>query len=176
MKKIVTALLLGTALTLSHVSHAATDCSAFKGKTLDASISYVADGDTASVKLTGTGEKVKVRFYGVDTPESQWKDVWPAQAYSDKAKNFTVNQLREQNVQVTFTGDQSYSRCIGEIFLNGRSHSLALIEAGYAWWYKKYSPRRTDLGRAQAHAENSKTGLWASSNPMAPWDFRNKYR
>lgn len=152
------------------------DCESFKGQNLKAIIIKVADGDTATVKLKALGSEVKIRFYGVDTPESKWVGQWPDQAYSYEAKSFTVSKLNNKSVDVLFTGDGTYSRCVGEIFVNGQSHSLALIQGGYAWWYSKYSPSRTDLKDAQSYARNSKLGLWANPNAQAPWDFRKQHR
>jgi endonuclease YncB( thermonuclease family) len=63
---------------------------------------------------------------------------------------------------VTFKGDGTYSRCVGEIFINGKSHSLALIKNGYAWWYSKYDPNRTYSENAHNSAKHSKLGLWAT--------------
>ena len=151
------------------------DCESLKGQTFEAAIIKVADGDTATVKLKKSGRNVKVRFFGVDTPETKWSGHWPEQPYSVEAKIFTVTTLNNKNVKVTFTGDRTYSRCVGEIFTNGQSHSLALINGGYAWWYSKYAPNRSDLKDAQVAAKQSKRGLWANSNAQAPWDFRKHH-
>ncbi len=151
------------------------DCSPLKGKTLEAMVVYVADGDTATVKLKNS-KKVEVRFYGADTPESEWKGRWPEQAYSAEAKTFTIAALKNKSVKVKFNGEGTYSRCVGEIYVDNQSHSLALIKEGYAWWYSKYSPSRTDLKQAQAVAKHSKLGLWSNPNAQAPWDFRYQYK
>jgi len=160
----------------SYSAVASIDCESLKGQTLEATVFKVADGDTATVKLKILGSKVKVRFYGADTPESEWKGHWPEQPYSVEAKEFTVTKLNNKNVHVAFTGDGTYSRCVGEIFVNGKSHSLALINNGYAWWYSKYAPNRKDLKKAQNSAKRSKIGLWADSDVQAPWDFRKQHK
>lgn len=167
---------LSTLLLLSSSAFAAVDCQSLVGKRHEATIIKVDDGDTATVKLQKQGTSVRVRFFGVDTPESQWADRWPEQPYSAEAKFFTIKQLNNKKVTVKFTGDKTYSRCVGEIFVNGRSHSLALVNGGYAWWYAQYSPNRSDIKRAQASAKSSRKGLWMNQNAIAPWVFRRKYK
>jgi endonuclease YncB( thermonuclease family) len=45
------------------------------GKTLDATVVKVADGDTATVRIKVLGSKVKVRFYGVILPNLNGKGI-----------------------------------------------------------------------------------------------------
>lgn len=167
-------LLLSIAL-FSAGANANINCSALKGKVYDSIITKVADGDTATVKINKLSKNVDVRFFGVDTPESEWKGKWPAQHFSKEAKNFTVNSLRNKKVKVKFDGNGTYGRCVGEIFVNNKSHSLALIEGGYAWWYSSYSKGRMDFKSAQSKAKKSKRGLWAKKNPISPWNYRKQF-
>jgi endonuclease YncB( thermonuclease family) len=167
-------LLLATTL-LSASAIANVDCSALKNKTYNSVITKVDDGDTATVKINKLSKTVSVRFYGVDTPESEWKDKWPEQHFSSEAKNFTIKSLYNKSVTVKFDGNGTYGRCVGEILVNNKSHSLALIEGGYAWWYERYSSNRTDFKVAQSKAKKSKRGLWAKQNPIAPWNYRRNF-
>lgn len=172
----ITIITLTTLLLLSSSAFAAVDCQSLAGKSHKATIIKVADGDTATVRLVDNTTRVKVRFFGVDTPESKWEGHWHEQHYSTEAKYFTIRELNNKKVTVKFTGDKTYSRCVGEIFVNGQSHSLALVKGGYAWWYAMYSPSRNDLQRAHASAKLSKVGLWNNPNAIAPWVFRRKYK
>lgn len=160
-------------LLLSLPALAGVDCKTLKGQTLGASVVKVADGDTATVKLNKKGSRVSVRFYGADTPESEWKGKWPEQPHASKSKQFTISKLKNKKVTVAFTGDGTFSRCVGEIFVNGKSHSEALIKNGHAWWYSKYAPNRQDLRQAQITAQRANKGLWESPNPIAPWTYRH---
>ncbi|MFT7008623.1 MAG: micrococcal nuclease [Colwellia sp.] len=172
----IKSIVLTTLILLSSSAIAAVDCPSLAGKSHKATIIKVADGDTATVRLENNGTTVNVRFFGIDTPESKWKDHWKAQHYSAEAKYFTINELQNKKVTVEFSGDETYSRCVGEIFVNGQSHSLALVKGGYAWWYAKYSQNRSDIQRAQASAKHSKIGLWKNPKAIAPWLFRRKHK
>lgn len=179
MKNIVTliGLLMLSAISAAQANQATFDCEAQKGKTISAIPFYVSDGDTANFK-TEYGI-VDVRYWGVDTPESEWPGRWPAQAYSADAKRYNQKQLGngkdEGTVTIHFTGDKTYKRCVGEVFVNGKSLSLGLIENGYGWWNAKYAPSYVELKQAQAKAMNSKKGLWSDENPETPWDYRRRH-
>jgi micrococcal nuclease len=84
-------LLLGFAL---HV-FAPSLCHAWSGKVV-----HVADGDTITVLRDG--KKIKVRLYGIDTPESkQW--------YGQNAKTFTSAQVMGKMVDVQEIDVDHYS-------------------------------------------------------------------
>lgn len=155
---------------------AAPTCADLGGKTLPVTYEYVDDGDTANFNVDDYNVVKSVRFYGVDTPESEWKGKWPAQHYSAEAKQFTLNKLKSGDLTVYFTGEETYSRCVGEVFVNGQSLSKDLITVGFAWWNKKYSRSRRDLKNAQIRAKSAKRGLWANDKAIAPWVYRRNYR
>lgn len=151
------------------------DCNSLAGGLVDAKVVKVKDGDTATVLLSEHGKTIDVRFFGIDTPESQWKGRWPAQRYSKQAKSYTVKKIGNRNVEIDFNGKGTWGRCVGEIFVDKSSLSLELVRNGLAWWYEFYAPSRSDLQKAQAQARSNKKGLWADSNPEAPWDYRRRH-
>jgi hypothetical protein len=53
-----------------------------------------------------------------------------------------------------------------------RSLQEALLQAGLAWWYRKYAPKDKKLAALEAEAQKAKRGLWVEPNPVAPWDWR----
>jgi len=59
---------------------------------------------------------------------------------------------------------------------DGQNVNAALVGAGLAWWYETYAPNDGELQRAEEWARNSKTGLWAVPNPVAPRDWRRANR
>ena len=48
---------------------------------------------------------------------------------------------------------------------------MALVEAGLAWHYKKYSDDPV-LAAAEVVAKAKKTGVWSLPNPVPPWAYR----
>lgn len=122
----------------------------------------VTDGSTISV-MRG-GEAVKIRLEGVVCPE-------PRQDYGPKAKQFTSDMALGKEVDVKEKDQDRYGRSVGRVTVNGRDLSLELLKAGLAW-YDKASSKEKALADAEAEARQAKTGLWSSSNPTPPWDFK----
>lgn len=165
MKHLIAALLLGFSLSAD-----ASPTPYFTGRVID-----VHDGDTATVRAAD-GEVRKIRFYGIDAPETPSRGRWPAQAFSAEAKAAVQRLIAGKTVTVRLTGDRSYGRYIGEIIVNGRSVSRELVRSGLAWWSSKYEPMDSDLQRLEAAARDADLGLWQRENPMPPWEYRAGYR
>ncbi|MCL5104139.1 MAG: thermonuclease family protein [Armatimonadetes bacterium] len=128
----------------------------------------VSDGDTIRV-LYKNGE-VKVRLFGVDSPEQ-------SQAYGGAAKKFTSNMVFGKTVKVEVVTYDRYSRAVGWIKTDeGRSLNQELVKAGLAWWYSHYDPYDTRLADLEAQARKAHRGLWAQRNPEPPWEFRKEER
>ena len=84
----------------------------------------VIDGDTVDVDIDlGFGvwmKKQRVRFYGVDTPESRTSDK-EEKVYGLMAKGFVLNHLPLESMQVLRTrkdGKGKYGRILGEFIYN----------------------------------------------------------
>lgn len=136
-------------------------------------VAYVNDGDTAVVDVAG--RSLRVRFYGVDAPERQNRD-WPAQPYSRVATNFMQALIGGRAVRVRLTGERTHAREVGEVFVNGRSASQAIVAAGLAWWNERYARGDRELQRLQAEARAARRGLWQQARPVAPWVHRARHR
>lgn len=136
-------------------------------------VHYVHDGDTITIKKS-RGEYIKIRFYGVDCPETEKKDAWQAQPYGEAAKTFVRRMILKKQVTVRLSGDTTYDRLVGEVFYNGRSLSYELVKAGLAWWNKKFAPHDSDLKRLQKKARQKRVGLWKDARPVPPWVYRYK--
>ena len=123
----------------------------------------VSDGDT--VQVLREGKAVKVRLFGVDTPER-------AQAYGSRAKQFTSDVVFGKTVAVLARDRDRYGRAAADLVLpDGRSFNHELVRAGLAWWYRHYSKDPT-LEALEAEARAARRGLWADADPTPPWEFR----
>jgi micrococcal nuclease len=123
----------------------------------------VKDGDT--IDLLRNGKTIKVRLYGIDSPEK-------AQDYGQKAKDFTSQLAFGKTVHLIEHNKDRYGRTVGTIILpDGRNLNEELVRNGYAWHYKEYSKDK-NLEILEADARRFKRGLWQDANPTAPWDYR----
>lgn len=132
--------------------------------TIAGNVTSVTDGDT--VVLSAPDGERKIRLNGIDCPEHD-------QAYGEAAKAYAASLVLKKKVDVIITGRDRYGRYIGDVSAGGVSVNASLVEAGYAWHYKKYS---TDDGLASLEraARSARRGLWQDENPVAPWDFRKR--
>jgi endonuclease YncB( thermonuclease family) len=128
----------------------------------------ITDGDT--IKVMHQGQAVKVRLYGVDSPEKR-------QPFGKRAKQFTASLAFEKMVTVEVKGRDTYDRIIGEVILpDGHNLNHELVRAGFAWWYERYAPNDNTLSELESKASEAMEGLWADSNPIAPWEWRKQSR
>ena len=122
----------------------------------------VSDGDTITVMHQGKGERI--RLYGIDCPEKR-------QAFGKKAKQFTSKMVFGKNVEVRPVTTDRYGRTIAWIYIDGACLNEALLKAGLAWHYKRYSSDR-HLADLEIVARHGKAGLWSDPYSVPPWDFR----
>lgn len=133
-------------------------------------VSRVSDGDTLHLQ-TPEG-KYKIRFYGIDAPET-------SQEYGLESKMFVAERVLGERVKVDVVATDRYGRKVGKIYYGygyGKYLNKKVVEAGYAWWYEHYAREDVDLKEAESHARKYKAGLWRGINPEAPWDYRRQKR
>ena len=127
-----------------------------------AKVVKISDGDTITV-LSGK-EQTKVRLYGIDAPEKK-------QDYGQRSKQFLASLIAGQVVEVELKGKDRYRRMLGIIYYKGQDINAQMVLNGYAWAYVKYSRIYVDQ---ESLARENKRGLWQSSNPTPPWEWRRR--
>lgn len=130
----------------------------------EAKVVGVADGDTITVLRDGRVQ-ITVRLDGIDCPEG-------GQAFSNRAKEFTSDLVFGQVVTLEPRDKDRYGRTVARVYVDGFDVGLALVKAGLAWHFKRYSTDDT-LAQAEIAAREGKRGLWADPHAIAPWDYRN---
>ena len=128
----------------------------------------VVDGDTIDVRIDGDDHDEKVRFLGVNTPET----VDPrraVQCFGKQASNFTKALLTNKRVRLDPDPQaderDKYHRLLRNIVLSdGTDVNASLVRSGYAYAYVSFplnKERKKQLLRLQSEAEAMKRGLWA---------------
>jgi micrococcal nuclease len=123
----------------------------------------VTDGDTIRVMRSGKAEKV--RLYGVDCPEKN-------QDFGTKARQFTAKLVFKKSVTVEPVDKDRYGRTVAWVSVDGVSLNRELLRAGLAWWYRHHAGKHKDLQLLESEARAAKIGIWSSSSPVPPWEFR----
>jgi len=124
----------------------------------------VSDGDT--IKVLHDGKQVKVRLYGIDTPEKK-------QAYGQKATKIISALVAGKTVDVSVIDTDRYGRSVGLVTVGSKSINRTLVETGYAWVYDKYCKQSFcgDWKGLELKAKAAKLGLWQDSSPTPPWQL-----
>jgi micrococcal nuclease len=132
------------------------------------SVARFTDGDTIAVNMNGRTEKV--RFVGVDTPETH-KPNTPVQCYGPAAAAFTKNVIGQNKVRLASdplsTDRDRYDRLLRYVYLpDGSSLNERLIREGYGFYYP-YFPftKSKEFAAAQSAAMNEHRGLWGQCAP-----------
>ena len=104
-------------------------------------ITRAVDGDTVEVQVdwlpAELGNKLKIRVYGVDTPEKGARAKCEAEAMlGAKATEFTKKFVANKNASVEIKEwDKFGGRILGDVIVNGKSLRAELISKGYAREY-----------------------------------------
>lgn len=136
----------------------------------NALITRVVDGDTVEALIDGETSVVKVRFLGVDTPES----VDPrrgVQCFGKEASAYTKRLLQGQRVELRedLQADDrdKYGRLLRNIIReDGMDVNATLIAEGYAQAYLSFplsAKRKAQLRLLQEQAKEEARGLWSPS-------------
>lgn len=143
-------------------------------------VSSVSDGDTVTVD-TGNA-RLKIRLLAIDSPEvtchgeqSHCKE--EGQAFGREAKEALSKAVYKKEIKVRLNGETTYDRKVGTIFYNDIDVNYLMVRAGYAWHYEKFARQQPgeealQYAAAQEQARSERKGLWASSSPQPPWDWR----
>jgi micrococcal nuclease len=133
-----------------------------------AKVESVKDGDTIYIKAGS--KKIEVRLACIDAPEKE-------QQYGKQATDRLKQILpANQSIQVRSIEKDKYKRLVAEIYLNGRSVNLQMVQEGQAVVYRQYlkscNSTQNQYLQAEAAAKSKKLGFWKSNPLIMPWDFR----
>ena len=113
----------------------------------DVKILKVYDGDTFIVNLNCDLDvfckKISVRVKNIDTPELKTKDKCE-KAQAIKAKEFTVNFLKQGQVDLLKCKRDKYFRLLCDVYVDGENLALELLKNKLAYPYNGGKKLRKD--------------------------------
>jgi len=129
-----------------------------------ATVVHPVDGDTIVVEIDGREERV--RFIGIDTPESVAQDR-PVECFGPESKARTAELLPVGTVvrlERDVEARDKYDRLLAYVIRDRDSVliNLLLVEEGYAEAisYPPNLAHQDELDRAEATARSARKGLW----------------
>jgi len=137
----------------------------------EAKVTRVVDGDTVTVEIAG--QEFKVRYIGIDTPES----VDPRREVEclgkeASARNRDLVEGRTVGLEKDVSDTDAFGRLLRYVWLDGRLVNARLVTEGYAL-AATYPPdvRYAELfSQLQSEAQAAGLGLWgaACDSPVTP--------
>jgi len=134
-----------------------------------AKVVSVTDGDTITV--IRDGRQVKIRLYGIDSPEK-------SQDYGQKARDLTAGLVAGRNVEVEQKDIDRYGRVVGLVKVDNQSLNELIIQNGFAWVYRQYCKEKfcSEWIGSEQTARHQKKGMWSNPVAIPPWEWRASKR
>ena len=146
------------------------DCIPPDAPRVSARVLQVLDGDTITVKI---GYQVyRVRYEGIDTPETKRRGDEPAHPWGMAAKR--RNQELVSGKVVTLVWDPNadehdhYGRLLRYVIVDDVFVNDLLLREGLAWYYVTDHACGPQFFAAEAEARAAKRGLWSGATPTPP--------
>ena len=130
-------------------------------------VSHVSDGDTIWLKTAGSADAIKVRFAGIDAPES-------CQTWGIEATAALKSQALRQNAVLSISARDGYGRLLGRVRINGQDMGAWMVRNGHAWSNHYHASKGVYAAEERA-AQQARRGLWAAGNAIEPKLFRKQH-
>jgi endonuclease YncB( thermonuclease family) len=132
----------------------------------DCRTATVTDGDTLVLRCTAS--TYTVRLMEIDAPET-------AQAFGRRATRSLRALCTNVTVELAVAGHDRYGRTLARVRCRGRDASLHQVTTGHAWAFTRYLTDPT-IAAAEHAARQARRGLWHTSNPEPPWEYRRRVK
>ncbi|PIN00966.1 Micrococcal nuclease [Handroanthus impetiginosus] len=112
--------------------------------------------------------KYRIRLRGIDAPESKMP-------FGLEAKEELAKIVQNKCLRILVFDEDRYGRSVGDVYCNGIFVQELMLKKGLAWHYKAYD-QRPEFEKWEKEAQAKRVGLWSSSNPEMPWEWRKDRR
>jgi hypothetical protein len=109
----------------------------------------VADGDTITL-LDNNRQQHRIRLAGIDAPEK-------AQPFGQRSKQHLSELAFGKQAKADCYKIDRYDRDVCTVYVDGKDIGLAQIDAGMAWWFRKYARMKAEPSDA---APAPRFSLW----------------
>ncbi len=130
-------------------------------KSISGTVTRVLAGDT--IVVSENGSETEYPLIGIASPVA-------GQPLSAEARSFTESLLLGKTVHVTPSFRQIDRTWAAKIVADGRDVRFNILLGGYAWCYMT---NEKGLKGAEKNAKKQKKGIWGTTNPVPPWEFKS---
>jgi len=104
----------------------------------------------------------------IDAPEKN-------QPYGDTSRQKLAAKLMGRVVRVAYFEKDRFNHIVGTVNRGDRWINEEVLAEGCAWHDKRYSDN-DELDTAEQQARALRLGLWAETQPVPPWEWRQKHQ
>lgn len=127
----------------------------------------VVDGDTIIVNISG--KDIRVRFIGIDTPESVNLDKSKNSQAGKVASEFTKKHLKNKTVYLEYDESRydKYGRTLAYVYISDKvMFNRVLLENGLAktMFVKPNTKYKSDFENIEREAQNNRVGIWKENS------------
>jgi len=138
-----------------------------------AKVIKVKDGDSVILQYSN-GDQQESRIHGIDAPEYN-------QPFGKESKNLLSKMVLGESLRVKVLLRDKYKRDLVVMFPKSSMVSVnqSLVEQGAAWVFRQKTPQwdsEKKLLELQEKAKKNEVGLWGLPRPLAPWEWRERYK
>jgi len=138
-------------------------------------VEHVIDGDTLVV--SNSSHEHRIRLDAIDCPED-------GQEWGEIATAGLIKLIGGKHVHLEEHGIDRYERMLATLYVSQENESEwinvneRMVTLGHAWvmraYYKHLPKHRQDrLNKLERWAKSKRVGLWKTSDPVQPWNWRN---
>jgi micrococcal nuclease len=127
------------------------------GRTFQAHVVGVIDGDTMEVVRVNTKRHIRIRLDAIDAPET-------GEPFSEEARSMARVTVFDKIVEIVGKDVDRYGRLVARIQTNGKDLSTEIVSAGLACHFLRHSSDAT-LTLAEKRARSLGLGFWAAGSP-----------
>jgi endonuclease YncB( thermonuclease family) len=100
------------------------------------------------------------------------------QPFGEVSRQNLARLVFDRNVRAECYKEDRYRRQVCRLFDGSRDVALAQLDAGLAWWFRRYAAEqppqeRAEYASAEDRARADAVGLWRDRDPVPPWEWRN---
>lgn len=132
------------------------------GESFEARVVRVVDGDTIHVEADG--KRLKIRYLGIDTPESMPSPGRSVQYYGKEASRRNAALVSGKTVRLEFDGPRTdrFGRLLCYVWVGSTLVNRTLLAEGYARVYRKAPNIRywDEFNALEKEARRRKLGMW----------------
>jgi len=135
--------------------------------TLHGRVTHVVDGDTLDVIVEG--KRIRLRILDIDAPEH-------AQPYGLRSRQALIAICGGESAQIDGHKHDRNGRLLARVRCNGTDAGTEQVRQGMAWVFVRYAPADSALYAIEQDARAARRGLWATLQPVPPWEWRGAER